>query len=390
MPTTLNKIAEQIRRTFYAGNPSDDVELHITEVKHLVIQQLNSLLKTEQLKVNQDLGEYFPSHHLITTYGDVAVDSVTDPTITLECTDMEDIVVNSVSMLIEHISDDPDTYTITISGINLSGVTNQDVIDLVDNASDSCVLKFITEDFGPFTFLISGIEDFTFVDTTIVFTYYPDGAPQLGYWLTADGTGWVTGDDYYWLLPDGSIPGDTIPDAIADFVEVSHLILEGVTVGQSSTIDFDFTGLSICCMVTDELTIDGYALLPAMPITLPRGMGVWRVYRPAAPNDAFIPVSSQQMGMVGKVTHTNLSGVLGALTAYEYRDNRTLQFNQPASVIGSTVTVELLVEDYTQDHDGLLPIPADMERTVIDEVLRILLINRNVPVDKNNDDNDQR
>lgn len=392
MPTTLNKIAEQIRRAYYGGNPSDDAELHLVEVKHLVLQQLNSLLKVEQIRVNNELSEYFPSHHLISTYEGVEVDSVTTPTITLECTDMADLVVTSVEMLIEHISDDPDTYTITISGLVFEGdVTAEDLVALVEDAGESCVLKFITEDFGPFTFLIAGIEDFAITDDELTFTYYPDGIPEIGYWLTADGTGWVTGDDYYWQLPDGSVdPLDDLPTAISDFVEVSHLILAGVSVGDDSTIDFNFTGAAICCMVTDELEIDGYSVLPAMPITLPRGMGVWRVYRPAAPNAPFIPLSSQQMAMASQISHTNLSGILGALMAYEYRDNRNLQFNQPASVIGATVTIQLLVEDYSQSHDSILPIPADMEAKVIEDTLKVLLVNRNVPVDKNNDDNDQR
>ena len=96
-------------------------------------------------------------------------------------------------------------------------------------------------------------------------------------------------------------------------------------------------------------------------------------------------------GAAGRYTrHTNLSGILGALMAYEYRDNRNLQFNQPASVIGATVTIQLLVEDYSQSHDSILPIPADMEAKVIEDTLKVLLVNRNVPVDKNNDDNDQR
>lgn len=391
MPTTLNKISEQIRRLFYAGNPSDDAELHQTEIKHLVTQELNKQLKVEQLRVNIGLNEYFPSHHLITTYDGVAVSPTLIPTVGIECTPLEGIEVSSVEMTITNLSSDVVYFGIEITGLVISEDDALLIAETIAAASDSCVLSFITENFGPTNFVIGWIEDFSIVGGTLSFNYSPGGLPETGYWLTADGLGWVTGDGYYWQLPDGGTPSSvTVPTAIEDYIEMSSLILEGVSPGDSNTLPFDFSGISICCLVSNELEIEGFVTLPAMPLTLPRGMGIWRVYRPNQPNAPFIPLSSHQMAIASSVSHTNLRSALGALTAYEYINNREIRFNQPASVIGTTVTIQLLVSDFNQDHDSLLPIPADMEQTVIAEVLRLILVNRGVAVDKSNDENDQR
>ena len=387
MPTTLNKISEQVWRLAKGGTPSDDTELTLREVRELVTQIINRKLKAEHLSVHQAYGEHFPPHHLIATYDGIAVSSSTTPTTSIACTEVEDLVVTSVEMTIQHVGDDPDYFLITITGVDFSGLTADEITSLVNNAGDSCTLSFGTADTGPVNFLIVGIEDFTIDGTTITFFYYPDAVPETGYWTTGDGLYWVTDDGLYWTTPiSGS--GTTIPTILEEYVADSHFYLNSVLVGESFTISYNFTSLSICCIESDEADIDAVATLPAMPVSLPRGMGIWRVYRPNVPNDPFIPLSSQVMSIANNITHTNLSSVLGALTAYEYTNNTTIRFNQPASVVGTTVSMQLLVVDYTSVPDSLLPIPADMEDVVIREALEILRVQP--PLDKNNDENDQR
>lgn len=387
MPTTLNKLSEQAWRIIKGGTPSDDTELTLREVREAITQAINRRLKTEHLSVHQQFGEHFPPHHLIATYDNVAVASVSTPTLTIECTEATDLVITSVEMTIDHLGDDPDYYQITVTGITYSGMTEAEVEALVTGASDSCALTFTTEDTGPVSFLIAGIEEFDLNGSTLTFFYYPDAVPETGYWTTADGLYWATADGTYWTTPTSGT-GTAIPTVLSDYVEDSHFILSTVLVGTDFTFSFDITGVSICCLVSDEAEIDAYVTLPAQPISLPRGMGVWRVFRPTAPNAPFIPLSSQVMAIATNITHTNMSSILGALTAYEYMNNTTLRFNQPASTIGSTVTIQLLVNDYTASPDSILPIPADMEATVIEDTIKLFSVQQ--PLDKSNDENDQR
>jgi hypothetical protein len=387
MATTLNKISEQVWRIIKGGTPSDDSELTLREVRELVTQIINKRLKAEHISVHGNFGEHFPPHHLIATYDGIPVTSSVTPTTEIECTQMEDLVVTSVEMTIEHVGDDPDYYLITITGVNFSGVISDDILSLVSEASESCTLTFGTQDTAPVSFLIAGIEDFTIDGSTISFFYYPDSVPETGYWTTGDGLYWATGDGLFWDTGLGG-PSAAIPQVLSDYVNDSHFYLESVLVGTSFDIPFNFTSLFICCIVSNEATINAVATLPAQPISLPRGMGIWRVYRPNFPNDQFIPLSSQVMGIAANVTHTNLSGVLGALTAYEYIDNVSIRFNQPASVIGSTVGMQLLVVDYTANPDALLPVPADMEEEVIRAAIDVLRVQP--PLDNNNDENDRR
>ena len=66
--TTIGKITEQIYRVYSGGNPSDDSEITKKEIKSLVSQSINKLLKSEYLGVNRKDGDYFPPHSMISTY----------------------------------------------------------------------------------------------------------------------------------------------------------------------------------------------------------------------------------------------------------------------------------------------------------------------------------
>ena len=66
--TTIGKITEQIYRIYSGGNPSDDSEITKREIKSLVSQSINKLLKSEYLGVNRKDGDYFPPHSMISTY----------------------------------------------------------------------------------------------------------------------------------------------------------------------------------------------------------------------------------------------------------------------------------------------------------------------------------
>lgn len=383
MPTTLNKIAEQIRRIHYGGNPSDDAEFTIREIKELVIQVINRLLKVEQIQIHEAVGDKYPSHHLITTYEGVTVEPSYSPTVAIVCTPIEGDN-EAVDIQVDVVSKNPDIYNITIQNLSLSGITAAAFQAAIDDASSSCILSLGVASETPNNFLIAGITDLVVSDTQVAFTYSPIVDNQV--WLLPNNGGWLIDDTFYWVLEEGTNATSGIPQIILDYVQDSHDLLDLVDVSETYLVTV--SSFSICCPSTNELDIFAKAALPASPITLPKGMGVWRVYPPNQPEQEFIPLSSQQLGAIGATVHTNMSSIFANVNAYEWFDNRNIRFNQPASVVGSTVTVQLLVHDFAKtEHDSILPIPADMENTVIEKALQDL--SKKGPIDRTNDDLDQ-
>jgi len=104
------------------------------------------------------------------------------------------------------------------------------------------------------------------------------------------------------------------------------------------------------------------SLLPAMPISLPRNMGVYRV---TDSNDKdYIPVQSGQGALLS--ADKLLNELLGNVT-YEVRNN-TIVFSKDITLLGVTsVNMYLVVMDISLYSDtDPLPIPASMEEEIIE------------------------
>jgi hypothetical protein len=71
--TTKAKLAEQILRLYKGGEVSNDNSLSLNEVKLLVGQTINRLLKVELFNVNMAAGDNFPPHAIIASYPDITV-----------------------------------------------------------------------------------------------------------------------------------------------------------------------------------------------------------------------------------------------------------------------------------------------------------------------------
>jgi hypothetical protein len=113
--------------------------------------------------------------------------------------------------------------------------------------------------------------------------------------------------------------------------------------------------------------------LPAQPIALPRGMGIWHIGDHRDADSAYIPIQPGEHTILRGVNHTGLSGAIGRQIAYEWYQNKTVYFNKKASEMPPQVIVRLVVVDpETIGEYDLLPIPADMEENVIMKVLDIL------------------
>lgn len=72
MATTKYKIAEQIQRML-KGNPVISARVHINDIKLLVEQVANQLLKAETLSINMPEGDSLPPNCMVFTYDNVPV-----------------------------------------------------------------------------------------------------------------------------------------------------------------------------------------------------------------------------------------------------------------------------------------------------------------------------
>jgi len=70
--TTKGKIAEQVQRLI-AGNPTISGRVHINDVKLLIEQVANQVLKADYFAVNTPEGDTIPNNCMIYTYDSVAV-----------------------------------------------------------------------------------------------------------------------------------------------------------------------------------------------------------------------------------------------------------------------------------------------------------------------------
>lgn len=109
--------------------------------------------------------------------------------------------------------------------------------------------------------------------------------------------------------------------------------------------------------------------IPAMPLKLPRGIGVYQIFDPANMDCPFIPLEMGQWGMLkSQPLINNLLGQVG----YEWYGTDivyTTDLTQPDPVF---VTIRLVVLDMSKytDYD-ILPVPADMEWEVVQEVYKL-------------------
>lgn len=107
------------------------------------------------------------------------------------------------------------------------------------------------------------------------------------------------------------------------------------------------------------------SLLPAMPVSLPRNVGIFAVSSPTNPHDVFIPA---QAGQIAMVKSQRLISDFGGVVAYEpygpyieYDTNITIA---PKNI--TNVMMRLVVKDAELlNETDPLPIPADYEAVIV-------------------------
>lgn len=108
-----------------------------------------------------------------------------------------------------------------------------------------------------------------------------------------------------------------------------------------------------------------YIDLPVLPISLPKNMGIWRVYKSDCPWAPFVPL---KMGDFD-IAQGTPSQYLEQLTGY-YQEGKRICFTKDP---GENITLKLVVNDPGKISDtDILPIPPEMETLVIDMVLQRL------------------
>lgn len=136
--------------------------------------------------------------------------------------------------------------------------------------------------------------------------------------------------------------------------------------------------------VTTYKTTLSKCTLPSIPISLPKNMGVLHISKTDAINEPFIPIPS---GMYGIIKPQDLLGDLSGLIGYEVYGKDVVFTKDLPGMSVDNVFIRLVGVDLSQltDYD-LLPLSADMEAQVVQQVYNILV--QTPPVDKAQNIND--
>ncbi len=366
--TTLKMLGEEVLRQFSRYNPNSDRKLHEQEVRLYCIQALNQLLKTEYYSLHNKLGDGVPPHAVIATY-EVDVVPATNPPKTLECTsalaegfyqywadggglawstpDDEFWLapgIPDVVMMISYVGDYD--FQIVVSNIQWpDGIDPEDIETYLNGRVNSSFFEFVGAPI-PNKFLKQACSAFVVTATTITFTYNYFDALR---------------DASSYLLTKIRETADTFADYIQN--EQFEIVKEIASL----------TRISNCKEAFRSDNVDAIAFLPAHPINVHNGMGVWRVYNISDPNNPYIPLPSQQGSMAYNISHNGLKSYLQYRICYEWMGQNTIRFNKPATSLPNRVGIQLLVVDPAQIDDmEPLPIPADMEIQVITAVLQMV------------------
>jgi len=109
------------------------------------------------------------------------------------------------------------------------------------------------------------------------------------------------------------------------------------------------------------------SLLPVVPISIPKNLGVFLVYDPQYPDVSFIPLQRGQTSLMR--TDEILNDLFGQI-AYSPK-NSYIEYSFDLTQLGvNEVTMELCVMDMSlYSETDALPIPADMEAQIVNELV---------------------
>lgn len=122
---------------------------------------------------------------------------------------------------------------------------------------------------------------------------------------------------------------------------------------------------------TQWVTGRSKATMPIKPLKLPRGMGVWSVYRTSDPLNEFIPLQMGQSNLIkSQPMINNLLGQIG----YEPLGEMEIAFTKDLTQLypNETLSMRLAIMDVNEYDDyDVLPLPPEFEWDVISEVYKL-------------------
>lgn len=125
-----------------------------------------------------------------------------------------------------------------------------------------------------------------------------------------------------------------------------------------------------------------YSVLPVMPVSLPRNLGVYHISKTDSPNDPFIPIQTGQFSFVKDQPLINdLLGQVG----YEVVGNKIKYTSEPGV---DSVLMRLVVMDISQySETDMLPVPSDIEEMIVEKLVE--KFSGVFPADKINDSSNE-
>lgn len=359
----LKKLADEIKLAYHNGMPTDDSPLDDRQLYLMITKSINKLIKAETLSYI-GIGEETPPNAALATY-DVDIVPLEDYRYTEikqsefgifryttgvwsteddeawqdDTTNLWQTSGSSQSITLSITEIDGDTYRIKISGYILP-------LDSIENQ----LKEFLSAPGENVYFTLSGVSEAkpsAFAKRAMSDLVVTKSAFQFMYRIS---------DTF-------SLPEDV-------FLKVGNT--NNLLVGSSTSVEV-LDKILRFENIPKASTSRAKAILPAQPIALRRGMGIWRIYNPAEPFVSFIPVQAGEMSIAAQTSHTGLKNMLGRMTAYEWHSNNTIIFNKLVGQMPKKVSVQLVVVDPEKvgEYD-LLPIPADMQQQVVLEVLEQL------------------
>jgi len=119
--------------------------------------------------------------------------------------------------------------------------------------------------------------------------------------------------------------------------------------------------------VTATINGKSKSILPVIPISMPKNIGIYMVYDPAYPDRPFIPLQRGQGSLLK--ADSLLSNMMGQIS-YEPKNNYVVYGNDITLLGVTSVTMELCVFDMSQySVTDYLPVPSDYEERIVKELL---------------------
>ena len=361
---TLRYLADQVIRRVAGYAPSSDLEVTKDDVYPYLVQAINEAIKLEIIQIKQQRHDHTPQEASLATFTDVDVIPWeeglvvgcqrlafdTDPKEWVEAdgdvwvdNDGDSWVISgSTNARLTSSAPGEELYDVVLDQLSLpAGVTVQDIVDFINDADAASYIEFqFTDENIPYRFYRGGISSVVIAGSGVQFSYD--------------------------LLEIQEAPAE-----IRSIVRGSALLLKSFSTKDSLTL----LGIKRCGSIYgNQQSQKAAAILPVQPVSLELGKGVWRVFDPYDPESQWIPIGTAYVGVTTGADHTGLASFLSGKQTYSWFGQDRIIFNTPRYLMPDKVAIQLVVVSLDQvgEYDPL-PIPADYENGVVEEVFKKVL-----------------